>query len=466
MIRRAAAALAAGLVLVAGLATPAGAHGIGGRRDLPVPLWQFLYAAAFALIISFLLLRMSWASPRFARAAAGRRLGALVDRASRVLEVLVRLVGLGLFALTVSAAWIGDTNSSNNIAPVMIYVALWVGLQVLSLLLGDVWAWLSPYDTIALATDRLRRGSSAAAPAAPAAPEQADSSLVWSHWPAMLGILGFVWLELCYHSPSEPRVLARLATAYSVIVVVMATRYGRVWLRSGEAFAVLFGFIARMAPLHRDASGHVRLRMPFAGLAEFVPRRGSVALVATMLGGTAFDGVQRTRWWADIQGDAVGWERTWIATVGLVWVIATVGVAYTVAARVSARITGDDRRAAAARFVHSLVPIVVGYSIAHYFSLLITEGQALYPLFSNPYGKNWDLFGTVGYVIDLEPLNPRQTAWVQVLAIVSGHVAGVVVAHDRAVEVHPHRDATRGQVPMLVVMIAFTLLGLTLLLKG
>lgn len=461
MIRRVAATTAAGLVLAAAFATPAAAHGIGGRRDLPVPLWQFLYAAAFALIISFLLLRVSWASPRFARAAAGRPLGAVADGSGRVLEILVRLVGLGLFALTISAAWFGDTNANNNIAPVMIYIALWVGLQVLSLLFGDVWAWLSPYDTIALATDRLRRGRGAAP-----APAPDDASLVWSHWPAVLGILGFVWLELCYHSPAEPRVLAVLGTAYSVVVVAMAARHGRVWLRTGEAFAVLFGFIAQMAPLHRDAAGHVRLRMPFAGLAGFVPRRGSVAFVAVMLGGTAFDGVQRTRWWADVQGDAVGWERTAIATVGLVWVIAVVGVAYTAAARASARITGDDRRAAAARFVHSLVPIVVGYSIAHYFSLLITEGQALYPLFSNPYGKNWDLFGTVGYVIDLEPLAPRSIAWVQVLAIVGGHVAGVVVAHDRALEDHPHRDATRGQLPMLVVMIAFTLLGLTLLLKS
>lgn len=460
--RRAAAALAVAITCVVGAASPAAAHGVGGRRDLPVELWQFLYAAVFALIVSFLLLRISWATPRLAAAASGRRLGRAVDRVAPIAEVLVRTLGLVLFALTISAAWIGDENSRNNIAPVMIYVALWVGVQILSIVLGDLWAWLSPYETLALLASRTR-GSDAPAGTPRAAD---DDSLVWSHWPAAVGLLGFVWLELCYHTPSSPRVLASLATLYSAWVLAMAARFGRRWLRTGEAFGVMFGFVALMAPLWRDAEGHVRIRAPFAGLASFVPRRGTVPLVAAILGGTAFDGVQRTQWWSDLQGTSVGWHRTGIASIGLACTVLAVGVAYTAAAMLAARLAGDDRRAAPRRYAHSLVPIAFGYAVAHYFTLLIIEGQSLIPLFSNPYGRNWNLFGTVDHVIDIEPLGPQTVAWVQVLAIVGGHVAGVVVAHDRAVADHPHDVATRSQIPMLVVMIAFTLLGLTLLLKG
>ena len=154
--RRLAAALAAAGSLVLLGASPAAAHGVGGRRDLPVPLWQFLYAGFFALVISFILLRLSWSSPRLAAAATGRVLGRAADGLLVALEVIVRVLGLVLFALTISAAWIGDTNSRNNIAPVMVYVLLWVGLQIISALCGNAWAALSPFDTIAAITSRMR----------------------------------------------------------------------------------------------------------------------------------------------------------------------------------------------------------------------------------------------------------------------------------------------------------------------
>jgi hypothetical protein len=460
--RRVAAIVTAAGALVLTVASPASAHGVGGRHDLPVPLWQFLYAAAFALIISFLLLRVSWHHPRLAAAAIGRALTPFVERIVAALALVLRALGLVLFFVTLTAAWFGDTNSRNNIAPVMVYVLLWVGLQVLSVLLGNVWSALSPYDTLAAITSWVRTRTRPVR----VVEHPADESFVWSHWPAALGVFGFVWLELCYHSQAEPRVIARVITGYSIVVLALAARYGRRWLRTGEAFATLFGLLALMAPFHRDTEGRLRARLPFVGLSEFVPRRGSILLVSVMLGGTGFDGVQRTVWWSNVQGDTTGWDRTWLSTFGLVWVIGIVAVAYIAAAMMVGRIAGTGSRDAPRTFVHSLVPIVFGYSIAHYFTLLIIEGQSAIPLFSNPYGENWNLFGTVNYVINIQPLSARAVSWVQIVAIVTGHVVGVVASHDRAVESYSPQMATRSQTPMLVVMIAFTLCGLTLLLKG
>ncbi len=460
--RRGLALVAVATSLVVTLASPASAHGVGGRSDLPVPLWQFLYAASFALIISFLLLRVSWHRPRFAAASLGRVAPAAVARSVDALAIVLRVLGVVLFVVTLSAAWVGDTNSRNNVAPVMVYVLLWVGLQVLSVVFGNVWSALSPFDTLAATASWIRTRTRPRR----VIEHEPDESLVWSHWPAAFGVFGFVWLELCYHSQAEPRVLARVITAYSVVVLALAARYGRRWLRTGEAFAALFGLLALMSPFHRDHEGRLRVRVPFAGLADFVPRRGSIALVSVMLGSTGFDGVQRTRWWADVQGSSTGWDRTWLSTFGLLWVIGIVAVAYTVAALFVGRLMGRDGRDTPRLFVHTLVPIVFGYSIAHYFTLLIIEGQSAIPLFSNPYGKNWNLFGTVDYVIDIQPLSARAVSWVQVLAIVTGHVVGVVASHDRAVEQGPTASVSRSQLPMLVVMVLFTLGGLTLLLKG
>lgn len=462
-LTRGAAAFTIGLGAVVALAAPAAAHGVGGRRDLPVPLWQFLYASFFALVISFLLLRVSWTTPRFALAATGRPMGHAVDRAMSAVRGALRVLGLVLFVVTVTAAWFGDSLSTNNIAPVMVYVALWVGVQVLAAVFGGVWSALSPYDTIIAVVDRVR-GRAREGLVAP--PDASPESFVWSHWPAALGVYGFVWLELCYYDNGDPRRLALFITLYSAVVLAAALRFGRSWLRTGEAFAALFGLLAAMAPFARDDAGRVRLRAPFSGLAQVEARRGTVALVVIMLGSTAFDGVQRTQWWSDVQGTAVEWDRTVLATMGLTWTIVIVAVAYVLAATAAGRIGHLAPNDGPRRYVASLVPIVFGYTLAHYFTYLLIEGQAIIPLLSNPYGQNWNLFGTVEYVIDLEPVTPRTVSWVQVLSIVGGHVAGVVAAHDRAVETHDHARAARTQLPMLAVMIAFTLGGLTLLLNG
>ena len=117
------------------------------------------------------------------------------------------------------------------------------------------------------------------------------------------------------------------------------------------------------------------------------------------------------------------------------------------------------------QFSHSLVPLLVAYSVAHYFSLVFFEGQDFLALLSDPFAVGWDLLGTAHFRIDYRAVSVELIAWVQALAIVIGHVAGVTVAHDRAVELFPRRLALRSQYPLLAVMVGYTVTGLMLLLK-
>jgi hypothetical protein len=118
----------------------------------------------------------------------------------------------------------------------------------------------------------------------------------------------------------------------------------------------------------------------------------------------------------------------------------------------------------ARRFAHSLVPIAFAYLLAHYFSYLPYQGQATAFLASDPLGKGWDLFGTASSTIDYSVISATGIWYVQVGALVLGHVAGLVLAHDRALVVfRDGQTATRSQYWMLGVMIAFTSLGLWLL---
>ena len=124
-------------------------------------------------------------------------------------------------------------------------------------------------------------------------------------------------------------------------------------------------------------------------------------------------------------------------------------------------------RSLAPEFVLSLVPIAFVYVVAHYFSLLVVQGQFAVPLLSDPLGRGWDLFGTADVVPDLTVLSPNTVWYVQTGALVVGHVAGLTVAHDRAVTVFTdRRDALRSQYAMLALMVAYTVCGLWILSRG
>jgi hypothetical protein len=120
-------------------------------------------------------------------------------------------------------------------------------------------------------------------------------------------------------------------------------------------------------------------------------------------------------------------------------------------------------------FAHTLIPIALAYLVAHYFSLFVFQEQAQFTyLLSDPLGTgHTDLFGTAEAGIDFALLSSRTIWYVQVGALVAGHVLGLTLAHDRALTIWPDpRRATRSQYWMLAVMVAFTCFGLYLLSAG
>jgi hypothetical protein len=450
------AAAGAAALLLAG-ASPAAAHGIGGRSDLPLPVWMFAYGAAGALVVSFAALSVFWPAPRLQEGMGGRVL-VPADRAGVLdgLALVGRAVGVLLYAVVLGAALFGPGEAADNLAPAFVYITFWVGLTFLCAVVGDVWSVISPFPALAAAFGKLRRR-----------PERAEPrQYVLGRWPAALALLGFVWLELAYPDRAEPRQLGVIVLLYTAVVLAGAMRWGLPFLGHGEGFAGFFGILSAAGVLHRDGRGQLRLRPPLVGLPGLRVLPGTVAVIVVALGSTSFDGLSRTRGWLDLVGNLGKWPLTAALTFGLLAMIALVGALYVGAMGVVAHWQHRPLEEMTGAFAHTLVPIVVAYAVAHYFSFFFFEGQSVVALASDPFGRGWDLFGTADRVIDYRAVSPRVVSWVQVLAIVAGHVAGVVLAHDRALGIFPdRREATRSQYPLLVTMVLFTVGGLTLLLS-
>ena len=451
------------------------AHGIGGIRDLPVPGWLFFYGAALVLVVSFVAFAVLWKEPRLERAERGRPLPHGLQRVllSPALHAVTKTVSFGLLVVVGLAAILGEPSAQQNLAPTFVFVVFWLGLVPVVALLGNVWPalnpWRAPADALAWAWRRAGRSWEPMG----RYPERLGC------WPAAFLLFAYTVYELAYTEPASPRSLALAIYLYSAITWYGMLWFGREeWTRSGEAFSVYFGLLSRVAPVAArdgDTGREVVVRLPLAGLASGPSRPGSFAFVAVMLGSVAFDGLSRTPFWLDRRFDVESAAGTQLGRDvvgvgfnlgGLLLVIGLVALAYAVAVA-GARAFAHIERPLVGAFLASLIPIALAYVVAHYFSLFVLQGQVAIRLASDPFGRNWDLFGTAGFTPDLTVLSPNVVWYVQVAALVLGHVAGLLVAHDRAVSLfHAAATAVRTQYAMLVLMVIYTVGGLWLLSSG
>ena len=424
------------------------------------------------LVVSFVLLGALWKRPVLEKHERGRSLAETFSwLVLGPLRVAAQMLSVALFGVVWAAALFGDTDPFRNLAPTWIYVIFWLGVPALSVVFGNVWRALSPWRALADAFVWVReRGGAEVRPLAEY-PERLG------RWPGTVAIFAFVALELAYSDPASPRALAFAIALYTYVALFGMAAFGReTWERTGEGFAVLFGLLARLAPLH-VVDGAIRLRWPFTGLAGADRVPGTVAFVAVMLGSVLFDGYSRTTRWQDLMADieapylvdrpGLGELLVTFASVGgLVLAVLLVALAYTAACAV-ARTTVDAPRSLVPDFLRSLLPIAFVYVVAHYVTLFLVQGQFAIPLVSDPLGRGWNIVGTADVVPDLTVLSPNTTWYVQVGALVAGHVAGLAVAHDRAVAIFPDRRAAlRSQYAMLGLMVLYTVGGLWVLSRG
>jgi hypothetical protein len=432
------------------------AHGVGERADLPLPLSLVIIGGGIAIVASFLALGVLWRSPRLSNAkgrALPSGLQSFID--SPVVTSVLRLLTLALTLFVIVVAWAGPPKTIDNLAPWVLYVTFWVGLVPLSLLLGPVWARLNPLRTLYAGMARLT-----------GPPPFADRTPDLGMHPAAVALLAFAWLELAAPSRNLPRTVGLFLVVYLIAQLMAAMAYGPGWFARGDGFEVYSRLLGRLAPLGRRDDGRLALRNPLDNAHGIEPVRGLWSVVVVLVGSTAFDGLTRSTAWQEWTF-AIDRPAT-AATLVLVGSVVLVGALYLAAAWLAGRVAG--RPGAADAFANSLVPIAAGYAIAHYFSLLLLDGQTTFLLASDPFNSGLNLFGTADNNVDYEVVSARFISLVQVAAIVIAHIVGLVLAHDRSLvrdeESNRPHSPVLAQVPMLLVMVVLTCAGLGLLLSS
>lgn len=430
------------------------AHGIGGQADLPISLELAISGAVAALVVSFTVLALAWRTPRFDAATSGRPAPGWLHRivASTAFKVALRAFGFAVFAFTAMAA-VAGRNLLTNPAFGIFYVLLWVGVPLASVLLGPVWKAISPVRTINWVFAKL--SGSDPDTGVFEYPERLGV------WPAALGLYAFVWMELVYSSPTDLASVRFWCAAYVAVMLVGGALFGNRFYERADPFEVLSTLCAKLSVWGvRDE--RLIVRSPLANLDSIEIRRGLVGVVGVLFGSTAYDSFREsTRWVKFIQGSDL--SASVLNNLGLL----TFCVAATAIFAAGSMLTPVDRvsrRELPDQFAHSIVPIVVGYLIAHYFRYLFEVGQQTLIYASDPLGKGQDWFGTGDLAVNYWfTFHTQLLATIKVGAVVIGHVLGVVAAHDRAIKLLPRAHQLTGQLALLVAMIAFTAGGLYLL---
>ncbi len=343
-------------------------------------------------------------------------------------------------------------DTARNPTPYVVYVLLWVGLVPVAMFFGVCWRRFNPLRSVQWLVYY-------------AAGLPAERGLLrlpagLGYWPAAAGLLGFTWLELIAPNNATLGTLRLAIMLYISCQLIAGLVFGSTWFSSGDAFEVWSGLCARLAPIGRH-QGRLHWQWPSTGLARLPGRPGLSATLAVLLGSTAYDSAANAPAWFTLVQSS-NWPPLLLQTAGFLGLIISVWGLFLGCIAIAGNLAKVPIGTLGGEFAGSLVPIAVGYITAHYWSLLIIEGQRSFIRLSDPLatGANW--LGLSNLSPNTALAAPGFVAILQVLAVVTGHILGVMLAHDRALELFRHRPIL-GQLPLLVMMVCYTSGGIFLL---
>ena len=445
-----------------GAAFGAQAHGFEERYDLPVPLAYVIAGACACVLLTFIVAVVWMRRPAVSQVkqALNAQLAHGDSNINSFWRWLVKGISFFLFALTLASALWGTRDPLMNLAPTLIWIGWWVGLSFAVIIVGNFWPRLDPWRTLFELLNAIARRLGLTQ----------GIALNWP-WPARIGrwpasVLLLVWcgLEVIYPIAMSPFKLGCLAVAWSFVNLTGMVCFGRaVWQRHADVFAVYFSTLGRR-DIHQPEGKN---EAPVAGQVGFV-----LAMLSTVL----FDGLHGSATWGLFEEALKAWVPQWLDTNGYVagtMGLLTVWLIFVSAYRLTCQFcfafmpstqTLTSSTQMERLFLPTLIPIAAAYLIAHNFSNLLVQGQTLASLLSDPFGRQWDIFGTAKFYPDIGLVDARLTWTIALVAIVGGHVISIWRAHRLALSLGmSRRKTTIAALPLTLLMIVYTGISLMVL---
>ena len=403
-------------------------HGVVNVGDLPIPFDIVLNSSALVVLITFVYLKVSWKE-----SIITPRQEVFNDKQN----FIGKLFGIIILFLLVAPGIFGDESSKTSVAPLILWVFLWIGVPVLGLLFGDIYSKFNPLNLFSLKSDK---------------PE--------SVYFACILFIGLTWFELVWRRPGNP-----LNIAVVLITLFVCVNLLRYFLKKSLIEVdplLLLHYLYSKLKLFNSKPYFRSLLDNIGNLAKL---KGIEYFVLLMIGTVTYDGLRETTFWYNQFGsrtDDMGFSTMMFLIMNLGTILF-----YRFACFFAIKVGGSDLKLnhVSNLFGHTMLPIAFAYHVTHYLTLLLFESQTFFYRFNDPIGIGMNILNveepTINYFI--EPL----VIWgIQVAVTLLGHMLSVVLAHDLAVKLFGHQQSDKTQYIFLFITVALTLQALFVLSVG
>ena len=400
-------------------------HGIGSVGDLPIPFDTVLNISGLVIVLTFVFLKVSWKESIFIEKEV------FVNSKQ---PLVGKIFGWMLLSLLIIPGLISDENANTSIAPLIIWVFFWIGVPVLGLFFGDVYAKFNPLDIY-----------------------KTSNSNPKSVYIATALFLGLTWFELVWNKPGNP---THIGVVFIILLFITLT--SKFFLQKVSI---------EVDPLHLLHHLYSKLRLTISkpvlknmleNISNLSNLKGMEYFILLMIGTVTYDGLRGTTYWRNLFGASV--LDTGFSTLAFLSINLIVILSYRFACWFAIKVSGERKNLneISLLFGHTMLPIAFAYHVTHYLSLLLYESQSLIFRLNDPYGLGWNLFNVNEVSINyfLSPV----TLWtIQVFVTLAGHMLSVVLAHDLAVKLFGHQQSDKTQYIFLLITVGLTLQALFVL---
>lgn len=415
-----------------------GLSGSGATGEIPT--WLTVVTGGIVVGASFLFTSLL-TDHEAIRAVNGWGVAASLPESFRTAAGIgLRSASVVALALVVLLGLVGPQAPRRNFALLVVWVGWWAAYTMSVYAVGNSWPDLNPWR--ALATALPGRGERTY-------PERLGA------WPSVVGLLGFVWIEVVSPVADDARLLVTIVGVYSLVTIGGAALYGaETWFGTVDPISRVFRCYGRLAPLQRTERG-IALTLPTTTLTDsrVSDEPGGTAFVVALLWVTTYDGLVATPGWAAAIGPLVELGVPPLL-VYLGAILGGFGLFYAVYDFASRKVRRSADSYVSADYIRryfapSLLPIAAGYHVAHFLGYFLGLSPALAAVLRSP----------------LDPASQAAVlampAWfgtLQLLLVLGGHLLAVWVAHSLSVELFPGiLKPIRSQYPFVVVMIGYTM---------